>query len=245
MNNGTICCICRSEAIQYAATYLSELGLPVVRELTPDTAHLLLPVPSFPRGTAYVEALLPSLPEDVTIYGGNLNVPLIHKFYTVDFLQDPYYLADNAAITAECALRMVEERIGPDLKNIPVLLLGWGRIGKCLGKLLQNKGAAVSIAARKDSDLAILHALDYRSVPMYAAAEDLEQYRVILNTVPAMVLPEMYPRPDCVMLELASRPGMIGENIISARGLPGRMAPEASGKLIAETFLRLYYNKEE
>ena len=46
-------------------------------------------------------------------------------------------------------------------------------------------------------------------------------------------------RPGCVKLELASSPGMEGSDIIQARGLPGKMAPESSGKLIARTVLRL------
>ena len=53
----------------------------------------------------------------------------------------------------------------------------------------------------------------------------------------------MVTKADAVAVELASTPGMAGDNIISALGLPGKMAPESSGKLIAETFLRL--SKEE
>ena len=67
-----------------------------------------------------------------------------------------------------------------------------------------------------------------------------QQFQVILNTVPAMILPNLSARDDAVILELASSPGMAGQNIISARGLPGIMAPEESGKLIADTFMRLF-----
>ena len=64
----------------------------------------------------------------------------------------------------------------------------------------------------------------------------------ILNTIPAMVLKQV--PSDSVAIELASKAGMAGENIISARGLPGKMRPEESGKLIAETFMRLSENPE-
>jgi hypothetical protein len=46
-------------------------------------------------------------------------------------------------------------------------------------------------------------------------------------------------REDCVKIELASKDGMEGDDIIIARGLPGIHLPESSGELIAETFLRL------
>lgn len=237
MSKIIICCICRSEAVRYAAKYLTDSGFTVTESCAPDVTHLLLPVPSFPVGTEYLAHILSDLPDNVIIAGGNLDTPLLEKYRTVDFLRDPYYLADNAAITSECALEIVEEKI--ELSGCPVLILGWGRIGKCLGKLLQSKGADVTIAARKDADLAMIHALGYCSIPIGSADRNLEQYRVILNTVPAMVLPEMVTAPGTVILELASKPGMQGDGIISARGLPGKMAPADSGKLIADTFIRL------
>ena len=233
----TICCICRTDAIRYAANYLSDFGLNVTYTPAPDVTHLLLPIPSFRNGTQYLAHLLNDLPDDVIIAGGNLHTPLLCNYRTVDFLQDPYYLADNAAITARCAIQIVEEKV--DLSDVRVLILGWGRIGKCLGKLLQAKGADITIAARKDSDLAMIHALGYKPLQIQSADKNLADYQVILNTIPAMILPEMIAAPKCVILELASKPGMIGPNIISALGLPGKMAPAKSGKLIADTFVRL------
>lgn len=240
----SILCLCRSDAVRCAAKTLSELGLPVVTEPGSDVTHLLLPVPS--AGVfEELKELLPQLPEEIIISGGNLDAAFQKNYRTVDFLQDPYYLADNAAITAECALEIVENNFGSTLSGCPVLILGWGRIGKCLGKRLHARNADVTIAARKDTDLAMLHALGYHSVPISKAGDELSHYQVILNTIPAMVLPEMRCRPDCIAVELASKPGMAGSNIISARGLPGKMAPAASGKLIAETFIRLSLNKED
>ena len=44
---------------------------------------------------------------------------------------------------------------------------------------------------------------------------------------------------DCVKIDLASKPGIEDEDVIIARGLPGIHFPESSGKLIADTLLRL------
>ena len=237
MSKENVCCICRSEAIRHAAQHLHNCGINVTYKAAADVTHLLLPIPSFKNGTQYLAHLMNDLSDDVIIAGGNLHTPLLDNYRTVDFLKDPYYLADNAAITAECALRIVEEKI--NLRGTNVLILGWGRIGKCLAKLLQSKDAHVTIAARKDADLAMIHALGYRPLQIQSVDKNLQDYQIILNTVPAMVLPEMITAPDCVILELASKPGMICPNIISALGLPGKMAPAISGKLIADTFIRL------
>ena len=239
MFHGTVLCVQRTEAIRRAAQKLSDMGLQVTYTAAPDVTHVLLPIPSFPTGDEYLAHLLSDLPEDVIISGGNLYSTLLRTYRTVDFLQDPYYLAENAAITAKCAMRIVEEKLPVSLENCPVLVVGWGRIGKCLCKLLQQTGADVTCAARKDRDRAMLRALGCRSVSIEEANLETARYRVILNTVPAMVLPNMAAQPDAVILELASKPGMSGGNILDARGLPGKMAPDESGELIARTFLRL------
>ena len=231
----------RNSAMEYAANYMAELGLDVAESPGSDVSHLLLPVPSFSGGSKYITPVLAALPKTITVSGGNLNHLALEHYRTVDFLQDPYYLAHNAAITAKCAAALVEK----DYKSLPVLILGWGRIGKCLGKLLREMGADVTISARKTADLAMIQALGMHSIPIETVARTLLHYRVIFNTVPEMILPDMVCHPDCVAVELASNPGMSGGNILSARGLPGKYAPEESGKLIAETFIRLSLGKED
>lgn len=239
MFHRTILCVQRSDAIRRAAGYLSDIGLQVTHKAAPDVSHVLLPIPSFPTGDEYLAHILTDLPDDVIICGGNLHSALLSGYRTVDFLKDPYYLAENAAITAKCAVEIVEKKLQEDFNECPVLVVGWGRIGKCLCRLLQRSGADVTCAARKDADRAMIRALGSRSISIEDAAAELNRYRVILNTVPAMVLQDMKTRPDAVILELASKPGLSGGQIIDARGLPGKMAPEVSGELIARTFLRL------
>ena len=165
MFKGTVLCIPRSEAVRHAAQILSELGICVTRKCAPDVTHVLLPVPSFSNGDEYLAHFLTELPDDVIISGGNLHSPLLEHYRRVDFLQDPYYLAENAAITADCALEIIEKEI-PETCN--VLVLGWGRIGKCLSQLLRCKGFEVTIAVRKSADLAMIRALGGRA----DAAED-------------------------------------------------------------------------
>lgn len=229
----------RSEAVRYAAGYLQELGIPVTEKCAPDVTHVLLPVPSFSGGDEYLAHLLTKLPDNVIVSGGNLNSPLLEGYCAVDFLQDPYYLADNAAITADCALQIVENRTGTELAGKKALILGWGRIGKCLGQRLRDRNANVTIAARKTADLAMIHGLGYGTLAISDTAGETARFDIILNTVPELLLPNMAAKTDAVILELASKPGMTGDGIINARGLPGKMAPERSGRLIADTFIRL------
>lgn len=237
MLQGTVLCIPRSEAILHAEKYLTDAGLHTTRTAAPDVTHLLLPVPSFPNGDRYLAHILADLPEQVIVAGGNLSSPLLENHCTVDFLKDSFYLCENAAITARCAIGLLQSKISID--GSCVLILGWGRIGKCLSFLLRDLGSDVYVSARKAEDLAMIKALGFGSIPIAAVAEETHRFDSVLNTVPAMILPEADFGTNCIAMELASVPGMCGSGIISARGLPGRLAPKESGKLIAETFLRL------
>ena len=77
----------------------------------------------------------------------------------------------------------------------------------------------------------MIDALGYQS----CAIEDIrtEKYRLIINTVPAMVLPAA--PGTALKMDLASVPGIGGKDVMQARGLPGKLAPESSGTLIAQT----------
>ena len=220
MSEFNIYCLPGNAATEHAGRFLQQMGIPV--SFVPDAAatHWLLPVPT---------RIPVQVPEGVTVIGGNLESP------GIDLLKDPFYLAENAAITARCAMGL----IGKDFRELSVLILGWGRIGKCLGRFLREAGAEVTIAVRKESDVAMIRALGYGSVRFHEVPPLLPQFGAIANTVPAMVLAAAGCREDCVLLELASKPGITGDKIIDGRGLPGRFAPEESGRLIARTVLRL------
>ena len=93
----------------------------------------------------------------------------------------------------------------------------------------------------------MLLALGYETADITPPAYDLMRYRVIFNTAPAMLLPAESLencRGDCLKIELASSPGIAGKDVVWARGLPNRDAPESSGILMGQTILRLVPEKE-
>lgn len=233
-------------ATRLACQILSD-RFPISQTPGPDVTHLLLPVPAFEadgriRGGGLLEHILSDLPEDVTVVGGNLSHPALTGYKTIDLLRSEEYLAQNAAITADCAIRVAGTHMPMVFTGCPILVIGWGRIGKCLAKLLKALGAAVTVTSRKAEDRCMLRALGYAAKDPADLSDTLQQYRVIFNTAPAEVLSEV-PR-DIIKIDLASKPGILGSDVIQARGLPGKMAPESSGKLIARTVIRLIGESE-
>lgn len=232
-----------SESCRYASHFLEQAGFTLTDHPSPDVTHLLLDVPS--SACAKLEDLLCMLPARITVVGGNLNQPFLKEYRKIDLLQNPDYLAKNAAITAECALRAAAPCLKSTYAESPALILGWGRIGKCLAQKLRALGCAVTVAARKESDRALLKALGYESVDFSQVPGKLKQFRVLFNTVPQppLDMDDMDLRKDGIAIDLASLPGLPGKDVIPARGLPGKYAPETSGRLIAQTLHNFY--KEE
>lgn len=236
MNELIFYCAGSSRALYYAAAFLMEEGAIFLPCPDHTVTHLLLPIPSFEadgsiKGGGDLTEILARLPKTVTVIGGNLKRPELAEYETLDLLEDPWYLARNASITAHCALELALAKLPITLEKCPVLIVGWGRIGKCLAKLLHGLGACVTVAARKESRRVMIDALGYQS----CAIEDIrtEKYRLIINTVPAMVLPAA--PGTALKMDLASVPGIGGKDVMQARGLPGKLAPESSGTLIAQT----------
>ena len=226
-----------SAALEYAAQQLALSGCHFTPCPGPDVTHLLLPVPSLDpdgsiKGGGDLKEIVSQLPKPITIVGGNL--PSLLDCQVCDLLQDPLYLAQNANITAHCAISLAMAQLKVTLEDCPVLIIGWGRIGKCLARLLHGLNAKVTVAARKETARATAASLGFNAIDIPYILP--EHFRIIFNTAPEMVLPIC--SGNCLKIDLASRRGIGGDDVIWARGLPGKDAPESSGALIAQTILR-------
>jgi len=252
MHRRHIYCAGTTAAIRYAEKSLHSIGFPVVNAPNWNVGHLLLDIPSFRDGMTLrmggnMDTLLGSLPKDIIIWGGNLTCPATEGYKTVDFLKDELYLAKNAAITADCALQTAAPMLTATWQDSPALVIGWGRIGKCLAKLLKAIGNDVTVASRNPAARAALQSMGYQAVDSRYIHMDTEKYRIVFNTAPEPVIREEDAGRwnHCIKIDLASFKGIAGEDVLWARGLPGTHAPESSGKLIAETFARLWKEMEE
>lgn len=219
-------------ALAFAGELLQRSGVTLACDCQ-EADCLLYPAPT--PLTALTEFTM-----DKTIIGGNLDFlnPDVARF---DLLKDPCYLAANAAVTAEAALGLILSNLKCAITDADILILGWGRIGKCLTHQLKDLNANLTVYARKPEDRAMLSAMSYRPITPEDLGQALPTFRCIVNTAPASILAEADAcrfRPDCFKLDLASVLSIPGDGVLHARGLPGKCKPEASGALIARTVLR-------
>lgn len=163
-----------------------------------------------------------------------------------DYLMREEFAVKNAVPTAEGAIQIAMEEMDCTLCGAEVLVIGYGRIGKVLTHRLQGLGAAVTVSARKCSDLAWIEAFGCRGVRTEEIASEAGRFQLILNTVPTKVVDgAMLARlkPDCLVIDLAGGSGgvdfvsaeSLGVKVIWARGLPGKVAPQTAGHILHDT----------
>ena len=226
-----ICIMGEGAAVNAAARILEHWGFCLTG---PEQAQYLLydiPTPAFLRD---------EIPADKHIIGGNLDFLPTYAQKT-DLLKDEAYVAANAALTAEAGVGLIAGSCARKFRDTRALILGWGRIGKCLARLLRELGLQVCVCARRSSELVLAAALGYESRSA-EELEDLVEFHYIVNTVPGPILADGVWNSvgaDAALLEMASKPGIPVEKAIQARGLPGKYKALASAELIAGSIRRI------
>lgn len=168
-----------------------------------------------------------------------------NKNEIIDVLKFEELAVLNAIPTAEGAIQIAMEQSNITLHNSNCLVMGFGRIGKILSKMLLGIGANVYCEARKTTDLAFIQALGYNVVDIKNIKEKLNKFNFIFNTIPHIILNEeclKIVKKDCCIIDLASKPGGVDFEMANnlklntqwALALPGKVAPKTSAKYIYE-----------
>lgn len=222
---------------------------------------VILPLPAFDeagcvsgtgRSRAHIDDLLAQLRPGVRVFGGKLG-PEAARFAragipAVDYLLLEQMAAANAVPTAEGAIQLAMERLPVTIQGSRCLVIGWGRIGKVLSHKLCCLGAEVTVAARKESDTALIRALGMHADVTGRYERGLSGYDWIVNTVPATVLGRnelAQTGKGCLIMDLASAPGGVDvpaaaeldRTAIRALSLPGKVAPVTAGRIIRDAIL--------
>lgn len=165
-----------------------------------------------------------------------------------DYYEREEFAVANAVPTAEGAIEIAMRELPITLHGARALVIGYGRIGKVLARLLKSLGAKVTVSARKKADFTWIDVLGADSAETMKLPMLLQKnnFDVIFNTVPRVVLDRsalFEIAPDAVIIDLASKPGGVdvsaakdrGVNVIWALSLPGKVAPVTAGRIIADT----------
>lgn len=226
-----------TEACRYAEEALKAEGFHFTEVPSQEVTDVLLDVPSFLKDGSLrsgedFEKLRNALSPNVHFWGGKLPKDLTGT----DLLENPCYLTENAAITADCALRLASPMLKKTWQDSFILVIGWGRIGKQLARMLKALGASCTVCARSAPDRALLQGFGYEAKKPEGL--DASGFDIVFNTAPARILEEEALAGCPIPVDLSSIEALPGSRVIRARGLPGIHAPITSGSLIARTVLK-------
>ncbi len=216
---------------------------------------VILPLPCSKGGRLYapmsdlcisIDDVFASGGEKTLFLGGNM--PFSDKTH-IDYAVCEELLLKNAYLTAEAAVNLAAAETKSALLGLSVTVLGYGRIGKFLAKLLLGIGCKITVAARRRESRAEAEIAGCRSVG-FDDRTAFSEADIIFNTVPFEVLGEKelsFVKQNALIIDLASGSGGInacsaqksGTRVIRALGLPGKYAPESAGRIIFETAVSL------
>lgn len=169
---------------------------------------------------------------------------------SVDYFSREEMQVLNAIPTAEGAIQVAMEQTKITLHDSNTLVLGYGRIGKALSKMLYGIGANVYVEARNYGDLAWIKNNGYIPISLKELQYYLSKMDVVFNTIPHIILDEALLNninKNSVVIDLASKPGGVDVDaakgleikLISALGVPGKVAPVTAARVIKDTIYNI------
>lgn len=156
----------------------------------------------------------------------------------------------NSIPSAEGAIQMAMEATDFTLHGSTVIVVGFGRCGITLARMIHGIGAKTKVAARKPRDLARIREMGLEPLNYGQLAQQIGEADIIFNTVPVVVLDRALlkmVKPGVYICDIASSPGGVdyaaakelGINAVLAPGLPGKVAPKTAGLILAEVIPEL------
>lgn len=196
-----------------------------------------------------------NMPKHAVVYTG-LAQPYLKKLCSIEDIRlVELFDRDDVAIfnsipTAEGAIMLAIQHTDFTIHSSNCMVLGMGRTGLTMARVLQALGAQVTIGVNKTEQYA--RAFEMGLKPFYTKdlASEVDEVDLIFNTIPTMIITAQviaHLSNQAVIIDLASKPGGTdfrfaekrGVRAIIAPGLPGIVAPKTAGQIIARALSQL------
>ena len=237
-----LCTKCRNLADALNKSKAVILGNPVSN----DGLNLFCPMN---EEKVTVEEVVSDIEKDCIVLGGRCgNISSNFSYKIIDYFEREDLVIANAYLTAESAVGIAMYEMNESIRDMSVLVMGYGRIGKSLCHILKGMGANVYASARKESDFAWIRAFGYSPVDTGRVCDVVSECKLLFNTIPKVVLGEdvlCCLQKDTLIIDLASKPGGVdfdaakkcGLKTIWALALPGKKLPAGAGRVQADVIL--------
>ena len=224
---------------------------------------VVLPMPVLKDGGAlnapmYSGEIMPDevmrhISPNAVVLGGKLPHDMVEKYKRLsfyDYLEREDFAVKNSVATAEGAIALAVNETPFTIWQSRCLVIGYGRIGRALTRLLRAMGANVDAAARRCADRAVIETVGCGALDTAQLDKYIGNYDLIFNTVPArLISPSVLAavKRGALTVDLASKPGGVdleaarsmGRNVIWALSIPGKTAPLTSGRILKDTIINI------
>ena len=234
-----------------------------LNEAVSNASLILLPLPFSADGIRIfcplsntdikLDELISSLSDSQSVAGGKLSHVFCKRLTDRGCKIYDYYTSErlsilNAIPTAEGAVAIAMNELKITVFGSKCAVVGYGRIGRILSKMLKSLGSDVTVFARSESALTWAEAEGFTAINISKMQNFVSDKHVIFNTVPSMVINNdilQKTNENVVIIDLASAPGGVdfesakktNRKVIFALSLPGKVAPDSAGKIIADTVI--------
>ena len=202
---------------------------------------------------------LMNLIKDKTLIAGTISNGIYEKYKDVkiiDIMKNERLAILNTIATAEGAIKEIIENIQINIHGCKIMILGFGRVGKTLAKKLDGLSAKVTVVSKEDEELAWAEVYGYTNIELNKIKNIIKDYDVIVNTIPSIILQGSVLKEidkNVLLVDLASGDGGINKkeadendlNLIKALGIPGKIAPVATAKILKEVIYEIMEEKKE
>lgn len=190
------------------------------------------------------------------VAGGKLTDSFVEKLngkgvLTFDYMKSERLNILNSVPTAEGAIAIAVNELPITLFSSDAAVIGYGRIGRVLVRLLRAFGSNVTVYSRSESALSWAKSEGALSYHTSELGNYAESHDVIFNTVPSVVLDEnilLKTKEEVLIIDLASYPGgvdfesakSLDRKVIWALSIPGKTAPVSAGSIIKDCVITKY-----
>lgn len=252
--------------IDFAAEFKNDITIYTsLNRAVKSAQYVILPLPYSKDGVNInapfsdkqieIQDIVKYIRSDNMVIGGKLDSNITDaldkkniKYY--DVMEYEELAVYNSIPTAEGALQIAMEETDRTIHNSRCLIIGFGRIGEILAKILMALGAEITVSARKIKDFSWMFVYGYNQIKTSEIAKNINKFDIIFNTVPAEVINEAVLRKvkkDALIIDLASAPGGVDFDaakklpvkMISALSLPGKVAPASAGEYLKKTIYNI------
>ncbi len=220
--------------------------------------NIILPLPTIANskinGTdTSLSDLIRLLNSEQKVFCGNLDLSIYKNFYS--YYYNESFLINNSRLTAQGVLKIITANVEEDFKRLKVAVIGYGRCGKAVCKLLKNCGMKVTSISRRKETMTLAEDDGVFADEINNLNRTIMDYDIIINTVPVNIVDRdsvSKLSQKNIYIEIASKPygfdiseyDVFNFKYILGESLPGRFTPISAGYNIADTVLDILKEEE-